>query len=48
MNLKYECYPKYKENIKKLYLESFPKKERFKSLVVYQLCDKQRVSLVHH
>ena len=29
MNFEYVSYPKYKENIKKLYLEAFPKNERF-------------------
>ncbi len=29
MNFKYISYPEYKENIKNLYLEAFPKNERF-------------------
>lgn len=45
MNLKYESYPKYKENIKKLYLESFPKKERFPFWILKHSMKKEKATL---
>lgn len=45
MTLKYESYPKYKENIKKLYLEAFPKKERFPFWVLKHSIKKGKATL---
>ena len=45
MDLKYLSYPKHKENIKNLYLEAFPKKERFPFWILKHSIKKGKAAL---
>lgn len=41
MNLRYVDYPEYKRDIKNVYLESFPKNERFPFWILKQSLKKE-------
>lgn len=45
MELKYVSYPKYKKNIKNLYLEAFPRKERFPFWILKHSIKKGKATL---
>lgn len=45
MNFKYVSYPEYKQKIKKLYLESFPKNERFPFWILRHSIKKGKATL---